>query len=478
MKRSSRLSAVIVGLCTLLLLGSASLYATEDGINGLGVSSEVNITAGEVEGEAYSVLVDVALAGGRANVKVGPVPHAKLYPNGGMDVSTLSELDLLGIVSSKSLFNVSTGGTTSNSASSESVSTVEDLNIFNGLIKVEALTTFCSSSTDGETASSEAGSRILGLKIADQTLDILAPANTSIDLINLTLKQDGIFAAPYLLIELMDASGGVLSSTSVLVKNLTDTVQQLLDKLLGDLVQQLVNTLFGGSELPIATLTLNEQISGGNGTTSSSMSNSAIHLHINTDVVELLDLGLQGLQVGTGDIYIAATKCGVDIVTMTVPCPTCPDCNCSECCDQCDCDPDCSSCCEECDCCEPCPVCDDTGFMTGGGTIGHETGDDFASFGFNAHPAGKNKGHINVVDHEGSHYQGNNITAFDIDGDCATFAGAAQVDNANGYTYEATACDYGEPGIDVDTFSFTVKKGQSVVYHNEGVLTGGNNQMH
>jgi hypothetical protein len=52
------------------------------------------------------------------------------------------------------------------------------------------------------------------------------------------------------------------------------------------------------------------------------------------------------------------------------------------------------------------------------------------------------------------------------------------VDNANGYTYEATACDYGEPGIDVDTFSFTVKKGQSVVYHNEGVLTGGNNQMH
>lgn len=455
MKRSNKLSALGAGLCALLLAGAIPLNAAKGGIKGAPDPGDdptppptATITYGAVEGDAYSLLVDVGLAGGLANVKVGPLPHARLYRDGGMDESTLANIDLMDLVSSKTLFNVTSGGTSGEDSSAESVSTVEDLTLLKGLIKAEVLSTYCSSVTDGTTASSEAGSKILGLTIADQSINISAPANTTLDLINLTLKKDGLFAPAYLLIEMTDASGAVLSSVTVLVSELTDTLQQLLDALLGDLLNQLLNSLLGTSEVQVATLTLNEQIPGGDGQTSSSMRNSAIHIHVSTELLELLKLDFDSLQIANGDIYVSATQCGVDVVTIEVPCecPECPD----------------------------CPVCppEESGFVTGGGTVGHDEGAaTFATFGFNARPG---KGHINVVDHElGTHVQGDTVTAFQIDGDCATFSGAAMVDHVGGYTYEATVCDNGEPGVN-DTFSISTSSG----YSNGGILSGGNIQLH
>jgi hypothetical protein len=457
MKTSHKLLPVALGLCALLAFGT-SAYAAKGGIKGPNDPGDgdttptptMTITKGAVTGEAYSIDVDVdvgiPLVGNLASVAVGPVPHAKICPDGGVDESTLLKLNLLDIVRSKTLFNVTSGGTSGNAASVESVSAVEELEILRGLIHLDVLSSYCSSTTDGTTASSDAGSRILGLKIGGETLTIASPANQSLELINLTLKQDGLFAAPYLIIEITDASGAVLESLTVLVSELTDTVQQLLDALLGNLLEQLLNSLLGTTHIPVATLYLNEQIGGGDGQISSSMSNNALRLEISTQLLAVLNLNYEDLQLAEGNITISATQCGVGVVTYDCPdCPECPDC------------PD-----------EP----EAPGFVTGGGNIGHkvETA-TFASFGFNARPG---KGHINVVDHDlNTHIQGYTVSSFDIEGNCATFSGLAKVNHAGGHTYEATVCDNGEPGT-ADTFEITTDSG----YANGGILTGGNIQLH
>ena len=51
--------------------------------------------------------------------------------------------------------------------------------------------------------------------------------------------------------------------------------------------------------------------------------------------------------------------------------------------------------------------------------------------------------------------------------------GTAEIDGLGGFTYRAEAVDNGEPG-DADTFSIDLSNG----YHAEGVLGGGNIQLH
>jgi hypothetical protein len=436
MKSTNKMLPVAMGLCALLAFGGTTANAGTD-------DTSSPIAQGELTGEAYSIDIDLEvgapLLGNVASVRVGPVPRAKIDPDGGMDVSTLANLNLLDLVSSKTLFNVSTGAVTGNVAAVHSVSTIEDLELVKGMLQADALSTYCSSTTDGTTASSEGHSRLLGLRIGGKTINIVAPENEELSLVKLTLEKDGLFAPAYLVAHLLTESGEELESVGVLVTQLTDVVQELLNTLLGDLLEQLLNSLLGTTEVPVLTLYLNQQMPAGDGETISSMSNNALHVHINTDLLSLLDLGTSDLQLASGDIFISATECGVEVNTEE-PQP------------------------------EPEP---DEGFVTGGGFIGMTEPDvNFASFGFNARP---NKGHLNYIDHDtDTHIQGYTVGSISVEGSCATFSGLAKIDDVEGYTYTAKVCDNGEPGRS-DTFDINTSNG----YVNGGTLAeGGNIQLH
>jgi len=137
-------------------------------------------------------------------------------------------------------------------------------------------------------------------------------------------------------------------------------------------------------------------------------------------------------------------------------------------------------------------------FVTGGGFIEppHSYTAGRANFGFNAGPRSVEnqtlKGELNLIDHStGDHVQGTTVDDyFPFSGDtdhCRTFTGDAKFNDASGYRYVATVCDYGEPGRD-DRFVIHVTLGGSDVYFNDnfdpskvpykGDLPGGNIQLH
>ncbi|WP_345985407.1 choice-of-anchor P family protein [Sulfurimonas sp. HSL-1656] len=446
MKKNRIASITAIGLCALMTVGGPSLYAGKGGVKGPGggggndgggtTTPTYDISKGIVSGDAYSLGVDASLLSGAVLIDVGPVPEVQLCPTGGFDEATLLKVDLLGLVQSKTLFNATAGGIGGNKAGAHSVSTVEDLSLLRGLIKAKLLSASCSSFSNATTAGSNAGSVIVGLSICETNINIGAAANTEVALIDLTLVKGLLGIGNKVVIKLFDKTGTLLSSTDCLVSSLSGTLQSLLNSVLG-----LLDSLLGGS-IQLATITINEQLPSGNGVNVTAMTNSALHVHLDTNLLALLNLGGSDLQIAGGDIYISATQCGVEVNDGgDEPEP-------------------------------PIPPGDETGFVTGGGTIGH--GNDsasFASFGFNARP---DKGHINVVDHDlGVHIQGYSVSSFNVSGTCATFSGMAKVDHQSGYTYTAEVCDNGEPG-DTDTFSVSVTSG----YANSGVLTGGNIQLH
>jgi len=128
--------------------------------------------------------------------------------------------------------------------------------------------------------------------------------------------------------------------------------------------------------------------------------------------------------------------------------------------------------------------------ITGGGKLGD--GRDFATFGFNARAG---QGEIQWVQHcldgvtasttcmlGGFTFHGSAVTAFGAAPEdparCRAWSGTGvarfgDLETTSSVSYAAKACDFGEPGHDADTMCFMVG-----TYIREGVLAGGNIQLH
>ncbi|MGR9086085.1 MAG: choice-of-anchor P family protein [Gammaproteobacteria bacterium] len=176
----------------------------------------------------------------------------------------------------------------------------------------------------------------------------------------------------------------------------------------------------------LGTVTINEQFETGDGKTDSGITNNALHVKLNNYLL--------GLNTLAGDIIISSAHCDANATKDSQP-----------------------------------PEPSEGGFVTGGGRLA--SGSGFASFGFNARPG---QGQLQYNDHQtGLKFHGSTVTDFYIHGNCATYSGPATVSGTSG-EYVVTACDNGEPGRNVDTFSIDLPNG----YSNSGIIDGGNIQLH
>ena len=131
--------------------------------------------------------------------------------------------------------------------------------------------------------------------------------------------------------------------------------------------------------------------------------------------------------------------------------------------------------------------------ITGGGKL--DGGRDFATFGLNARP---DQGHIEWVQHclggatdaatcSFGSFTFHESTIDDYgegtDPNCRVWSGSGEAkfkDQASPdgtFTFTAKACDSGEPGRGRDFICFDMV-GDGDTYHREGMLTGGNIQLH
>ena len=118
-------------------------------------------------------------------------------------------------------------------------------------------------------------------------------------------------------------------------------------------------------------------------------------------------------------------------------------------------------------------------FVTGGGWIKSADGSGRANFGFNAGFKGGSSTpqvHFNYIDHSiGKRVRATSISMY-VPGPTSTsrhFEGEAEVNGTPGYDYYIDVDDQGEPGRE-DTLSLRLSDG----YENDGMLQGGNIQLH
>lgn len=121
---------------------------------------------------------------------------------------------------------------------------------------------------------------------------------------------------------------------------------------------------------------------------------------------------------------------------------------------------------------------------------------DFATFGFQARPAGDNgagRGNITWVEHWPEEF-GNGFTfhgrverfsAADGDGVCGAFAGPGRMRTRDGQTFAdglsflvEHACDVDEPGVGSDHIRIQILLNGTLIYDRHGLLSGGNIQWH
>jgi len=111
--------------------------------------------------------------------------------------------------------------------------------------------------------------------------------------------------------------------------------------------------------------------------------------------------------------------------------------------------------------------------ITGGGSIGPSGKDN--NFGFNAD--NRPTGHLEYQDKG----MGINLNSSSVDffnapaGEtCASFGGTARLNGEPGHIFTVNACDNGEPGKGVDSFTINIDAN----YSRSGKLTRGNIQLH
>lgn len=216
---------------------------------------------GSVSGEAYSIDIDVSLLSESLSVDVGPIPHAILPPTGGFVIEQAVNIDALDLVHSDTLVNVTTGGVGPAKAGSNSVSVIENLNVLNGLITANALSSVCYSAA-----------------YRDANGQDIAISGATGDLLNLTIAGKSIDFDPAL----------------------TKTVD-------------LVNHLLGILPVKVGEVILNEKIPSGDGANVSAITHNLIHVKLFGEPLGgLLGLGSLLDDVVDGDIIVTSTHCDVN----------------------------------------------------------------------------------------------------------------------------------------------------------------------
>jgi hypothetical protein len=139
-------------------------------------AATTNTHANSVSGEAFGVFVNAA------GVRVGPLPHVVLPPDGGMVSDRLLRIAVPNAATSGTLEVVTTGSIGPHCASAQSSATAEQVNLVNGTVAAQVVVAMSSSTADGSTAtSSSEGSTILGLSInGSAPVDVTPSANTTI----------------------------------------------------------------------------------------------------------------------------------------------------------------------------------------------------------------------------------------------------------------------------------------------------------
>jgi hypothetical protein len=295
-------------------------------------------------------------------VVVPKTPDVVLPPDGGLVATELLTVSVPDALASDTLKLITSGAIGANSASAQSSATVENLNVRNGLVTAKLVVAMASSTGNGSTATSNAE----GSTLVGLTVNGV-PLGDITPAPNTPISIDGV-----------------------------------------------------------GTVFLNEQVTGGDGVSSTSLTVNMIHIV------------LTGAEAG--HIIVASAHSDVNFAPAPVPPPV-------------------------------------TGFMTGGGRLG--TGRNIATFGFHAGPS--LQGQLQFTDHaQGLSVHSTGITGYSsLGGTCVTAAGIAQVNKVDGYHFTVNqACDNGEPGVGHDTFEVSVKE---LSYSSQSlgtVLTGGNLQLH
>jgi hypothetical protein len=347
-----RMRQYVVSLAAMGLLAGATATST-------------HATSSSVSGEAFGVFVNAA------GVRVGPLPHVVLPPDGGMVRDQLLNVAVPNLAASGTLTVVTTGSIGAGTASAQSSATVEQANLLNGVVRAQAVVAMSTSTADGSTATSTAeGSTLIGLSINGSTpVDVTPQSNTRI-------------AIP----------GGIVI--------------------------------------------LNEQIKSGDGVHTSALTVNMIHVVLTDSLTGTI----------TADIIVSSAHSDVNFA--------------------------------------PAPKAGNA-FMTGGGKLG--TGRDIATFGLNAgERGGVLHGQLQYIDHgQNLKVHSTMISSFmppptPAGNTCVSFSGPARVNNVDGYSFTVnSACDSGEPGIDLDFLDISVKGPDGLsFYGRKGKLTGGNLQLH
>lgn len=179
-------------------------------------------------------------------VNVTEFPDVVLAPEGGTASAAVAGLNVVGLLTTGTIAVDTNGTTTPSTADSESTATVQHIDVLAGLITADVVTAQSTSTCDGATAtSSAAGTTLANLVVAGVPIGALPPPNTVVP-INVPLVVTG-------------------------------------------------------------SVTINEQIAGGNGTSTSSLTVNLLHVQIST------------LVLGTVDLVIASAHSDV---TCGPPAPT------------------------------------------------------------------------------------------------------------------------------------------------------------
>jgi hypothetical protein len=178
--------------------------------------------ANSVSGEAFGVFVNAA------GVRVGPLPHVVLPPDGGMVKDQVLSVTVPNLAASGTLTVVTTGSIGPNKASAQSSATVEQANLLNGVVRAEAVVAMATSTADGSTATSSAeGSTLIGLSVnGSPPIDVTPQSNTRIAI------PGGIV----ILNEQIESGDGV--HTSALTVNMIHVV--LTDPVTGQITAEIV----------------------------------------------------------------------------------------------------------------------------------------------------------------------------------------------------------------------------------------------
>jgi hypothetical protein len=133
---------------------------------------------GRPSGEASGAQANTGASGSQ-----GPTPHAS-FANSGFDEASAPSLNLADLVRAENAFAVAAGGASGDHVSAQSISTLQGVNVLNGLITADQVTAIATSSLDAVTGSSHrnaAGSQFSNLVVNGIPIDGDAGAIAVVD---------------------------------------------------------------------------------------------------------------------------------------------------------------------------------------------------------------------------------------------------------------------------------------------------------